>query len=117
MLWIIPLGVIVSAILGILVRRRPRRLAVATVIDSRGMSDSDEAAFRQQPDEVPVTITLKNGLVIETTAGEVKKRLRQAAPGKVTWLYRESNNRDALIFFLLGTAISIVLYFLAESKP
>ena len=113
-IWILALGIVVSAIAAYFVWRRPKLVEVTRYVDSHGMSDQEAGAFTAQPDDAKVTITLANNEVIETTAGEVKKRFRKAEPGgKPHWVYRESTNLDALILFVAGTAISVVLFFLS----
>jgi hypothetical protein len=113
---VLVVGVVVSALVAYLARKKTRRVGVSAVVTSQGFSEDTIAAIRGEPGDALLTITLQDGRTFQTTATEAAKRLQSGPDGKPSfWLTDSSSNWLSLLLFALGCALSVYLYFL--SKP
>jgi len=116
MLYILVIGIAVSAVIAYLARKSTRLVGVTGVLNSQGFSEDAVEAIDKAPGDAVLTITLEGGETFTTTAAEAANRLRLAPDGKSrTWLLDSSSNGLSLILFAAGCALSVYLYIL--SKP
>jgi hypothetical protein len=114
MLWILVVGIAVSAIVAYFVRGKPHLAAVTGILTSHGFSADAVDAIRKAPGNEEITVTLADGRSFKTTAAEASKRLQPASDGKTqNWLEKGSSNLVAIVLFVLGCGVSFVFFYLS----
>jgi len=114
MLWILVVGIVVSAFVAYFVRSKPRLTVVTGILTSHGFSADAVDAIHKAPGNEEITVTLADGRSFKSTAAEASKRLQPAADGKPqNWLEKGSSNLLSLLLFVLGCVVSFVFYYLS----
>lgn len=114
MLWILVVGIVVSASVAYVVRGKPRLTAVTGILTSYGFSADAVDAIQKTPGNEEITVTLADGRSFKSTAAEAVKRLQPAGDGETqNWLEKGSSNWLSLALFVLGCVVSFVFYYLS----